>query len=151
MDKKIRGVALIVKNPKGEILILKELESNLQTGKQAGMFSIPMETLENQEDDASALIRLIEEELPGFKADIQVKPVSMGVYYLTTGASASLYVALMPNFSLPVADVNSEVGEHRWINPVGALDLWLRQGAREMIADYIAGVSGIIRLCKSIY
>ena len=135
--EKIRGVALIVNNPRGEILILKEFKDKPHLGKYAGMFSIPMETLETQEDDISALIRLIEEELPGFGARIQLEPRSIGHYRIAEDAWARLYLASVPDCSLPDAVEDGEVGDYKWIVPTEALSLWLRQGAKDIIQDYI--------------
>ena len=42
--RRVRGVALIVENPEGKILVLQECESKPHLGKYPGMFSIPMET-----------------------------------------------------------------------------------------------------------
>jgi len=63
--QRVRGVALIVQNPAGEILVLQEHESKPRFGKYCGMFSIPMETSEPNETDHCTIARLIKEELPG--------------------------------------------------------------------------------------
>lgn len=145
----VRGVALIVQNPKGEILILQEYETKPRVGKYYGMFSIPMETLESDESDYSAILRLVEEELPGIDLLIDDKLLLyVGSYQVIPGAWGNLYFIKAANAHLPDSDDsnNKEVGNHQWMAPEKALDLWLRQGAYEMISDFVGNRKGV--LCK---
>ncbi|MEK7519327.1 MAG: NUDIX hydrolase [Patescibacteria group bacterium] len=148
-----RGVALLVTNPKREIIILEEFQEKREFGKLAGMFSIPMETSEPAEDDCLTLKRLVEHELCGFNSKIYIERLS-GSYQVVPGIWVFLYVAQFPDCVLPSLDPTGEVGNHRWMNPRMALDLRLRQGAREMIRDYLNGYgySGkIVRFkCKEV-
>ncbi|HCC59891.1 MAG: hypothetical protein A2402_00680 [Candidatus Staskawiczbacteria bacterium RIFOXYC1_FULL_37_43] len=147
--QRIRGVALIVQNPKGEILILQEYETKPRFGKYCGMFSVPMETSEPDESDYHAIVRLSEEELPGldflFDGVLQAR---IGSYQIVSHVWVNLYSVRATNARLPDSkdSKNKEVGNYRWTSPKKALNLWLRQGAREMINDFIDNKKGA--LCK---
>lgn len=143
--EKGRGVALIIENPLGEILVLQELEEKSRLGKKKGMFSIPMETVEQAESDVAALKRLIDEELPGLAPKIKIiETQSFRRYRIAPGVWATLYTAVISDNSLPSV-VGSEVTGHKWVRLREALTLWLRKGARDMISDYIEGRSFVVR------
>ncbi len=149
--QRIRGVALVVANLKGEILILQEYETKPYFGKYRGMFSIPMETAKPNESDQSAVSRLIEEELPGFDLKPYIKNIIQshaGVYQIVPCVWANLYSIMTANNY--VSDFSNardkEVGNHQWICPKNALSLWLRQGAWEMIDDFMNNKKGVF--CK---
>ena len=151
--KHVRGVALIVQNPKGEILILQEYETKPRFGKYCGMFSIPMETLEPDEPDHHAIVRLIKEELSGFDFSFDgALRAHIGAYRIVSHVWVNLYSARTTNTHLPDSKnpKNKEVGNYRWTDPKKALDLWLRQGAREMISDFIDNKKGVLcRRCRT--
>lgn len=141
----VRGVALIIQNSdsEGEILILQEYETKFQLGKYSGMFSIPMETSYLEETDYCALLRLIQEELPGFDLALeQALQSRIGIYHIVPHAWVTLYSAKMNNKCLPRPE-SREVGNYQWVNPEKALSLWLRQGAWEMINDFMNGRKGV--------
>mgnify|MGYP001560396004 CR=1 FL=1 len=145
LPHRTRGVALVVENPHGEIIILQEFETKSRLGKYAGMFSIPMETSYPGEDDRSALGRLIAEELPGVGAHIEVWHPRIGVYRIVPRVWVSLYRARLERVSLPAAaSTRAEVGNHAWLTPQKAVTLWLRQGAREMLSDCLHGRHGVV-------
>ncbi|TSC75324.1 MAG: hypothetical protein G01um101430_531 [Parcubacteria group bacterium Gr01-1014_30] len=141
---KKRGVALIVRNQIGLILVLRELETKPEIGKHAGMFSIPMETVEPGEHDVQAIKRLIEEELPGLISKIKVVQTRFGLYRVGHRTWATLYTATASDDSLPDPQAVGVAG-HQWVSPPEALALHLRRGAREMIEDYISGRSFVVR------
>ena len=148
---RVRGVALIIRNPRDEVLILQEFEAKPHFGKYPGMFSPPMETSRKEEQDRSALTRLIYEELPGFEGHVEIEGKRHGVYRVVPGAWVSLYVGRVPDLLLPIPDSRSgkEVGGYFWTPPRNALTLWLRQGAREMLSDYIANRrNAVCRYCR---
>ena len=147
----IRGVALIVQNPKGEILILQEYESKPYFGKYRGMFSIPMETSKPDESDIRAVARLIEEELPGFGFPLEeIVPAHIGIYRIVPHVWVNLYSVRAATVQLPSNNSESmEVGNYQWMRPENALNLWLRQGAREMIEDFVNNKKGMLcRRCR---
>lgn len=139
-----RGVALFVCNPIKAILILREFENKPYFGKYAGMYSIPMETSKLGEPDSVALERLVREELPGLENQIRINPHRVGWYRIVPRVWVSLYTSAMDAYDLPSKKTN-EVGDHAWIKPECVLTLWLRQGAREMIADALSDANGVVR------
>jgi hypothetical protein len=145
MQKRVRGVALVVVNPHNNLLVIQEKETKDWLGKKAGMDSIPMETAKPGEDDFKVLVRLQHEELPGLPL-IQLPEYYVGAYRIAPHTWAKLYVARAPTFELPmfVSD-QSDVGHPRWMDPSDAMQLWLRRGAWEMIQDYADGHRGVIR------
>jgi len=147
--QRIRGVALIVQNLEEKILILQEYEAKPHFGKYCGMFSIPMETSEPDEPNCYTIIRLIKEELPGFNLPIENALRShIGAYRIASHVWVDLYSVMTTNNCLPDSEnvKNNEVGNHQWVHPKEALNFWLRQGAREMINDFINKKKGV--LCK---
>jgi len=151
--QRIRGVALIVQNPQGKILVLQEYETKPHLGKYCGMFSIPAETSEPDESDHCAIIRLIKEELPGFNLPFEnVLQSHIGIYRIASHVWANLYSIRITNTCLPDSknSRNKEVGNYQWIDPKKALSLWLRQGAWEMINDFISNRKGVLcRYCRT--
>jgi len=151
--QRVWGVALIVQSPEGEILILQELESKPRFGKYSGMFSIPMETSKPNEPDNSAIARLIEEELPGLDLSVDGKfEACLGAYRIVPRVWVKLFFIKAGNASLPNPDdsENREVGNYQWVNPKEALGLWLRQGAWEMIKDFMGNKKGVLcRYCRA--
>ena len=149
VNDKIRGVALIVYDPDDNILILQEYESKPHIGKYSGMFSVPMETSEPDELDFHAIVRLVVEELQGF--DILITDtllLRIGSYQIVPDVWVNLYSIETVNNHLPDFNPkNKEVGNYRWMRPEEALLLWLRQGAREMISDFLNNKKGV--LCES--
>jgi 8-oxo-dGTP pyrophosphatase MutT (NUDIX family) len=146
LSRGIRGVALVVVNPDDEVLILQEFESKPHLGKYPGMFSIPMETSRPGEADRSALVRLVAEEAPGLGDKLEIREERLGVYRIVPHVWVSLYGATAIDAALPDQQGGeSEVGNHAWVSPTEAVALWLRQGAAEMLEDYIAGRTGVVR------
>jgi hypothetical protein len=131
-------VGLIAENPSGDILLVQEFENKAWLGKLAGMFSIPMETRHEDEQEAEALVRLWQEELPGLP--LPTRPCSyIGAYQVVPRIWAKVYAVRTESNDLPNGpSFRSEVGNYRWALPEDALREWLRRGAREMIADFRA-------------
>ncbi|MBI2610829.1 NUDIX hydrolase [Candidatus Kaiserbacteria bacterium] len=144
-----RGVALIVVNPNGEVLVLKELEAKPDLEKYVGIYSIPMETVEKGESEQEALARLITEELGGLSVEIESK--KRGFYWIAQDARASLYVGQTDTRDLRCPSKSGEVDGQRWESPREALKLWIRRGVREMLHDYLAGRRGVTcSHCRSV-
>jgi len=61
--KIVSSVGLVLFDPEGRILMLKELESKPHYGKVAGMLSVPIETIEEGEMVDQTLRRLVIEEI----------------------------------------------------------------------------------------
>lgn len=140
---RIRGVALVVTNPRSEILMLQEFEDKPHIGKLRGMFSIPMETSREGETQIDTVKRLPHEELPGLQLQ-QLPGAYIGAYCVVPNVWVTLYTVATESFDLPAESECSEVGNYRWSTPHDALALWLRQGAPEMIEDFAAGRRNVI-------
>lgn len=148
--QRTRGVALIVQNLEGEILILQEYDTKPHLGKYRSMFSIPMETSKQDESDYSAISRLIQEELPGFNLPPEkIIKSHIGIYRIVPHVWVTLYSIKTTTSDLPNSK-SSEVGNYQWVDPKSALNLWLRQGAWEMIKDFINGKKDVsCRYCRA--
>lgn len=59
----LQGVGLILLNPCGRIIVIKELVAKPEIKKEAGMHSMPLETVRPGEAPREAVERLIKEEL----------------------------------------------------------------------------------------
>ncbi|MBI5405382.1 MAG: NUDIX hydrolase [Candidatus Kerfeldbacteria bacterium] len=150
--RRIRGVALIVINPSGHIMVLQELEDKPHLGKYAGMWSIPMETLEPSETHYAGLRRLMTEELPGLRVEhLSLDCAPIGCYRIAAQVWVTLYVARASTFDLPKPNGDREVGQHEWVPIAEGLNRWLRRGAAEMIEDYADRYSQVRRTaCRNI-
>lgn len=142
-NRRIRGVALICYNPRGEILILQEYRTKPRLGKYRGMFSVPMETLRHREREMNGLVRLIQEELPGFSLSPPITRI--GIYQIP-GCTCTLYSMKTIVSCLPTRST-VEVGNYQWIDPKKALTLWLRWGVWEMINDFLEGKREVFCRC----
>jgi len=147
--KNIRGVALVVQNLQGQILVLQEYETKPHFGKRCGMFSIPMETVEPGESDPCAMVRLVADELPGLElGNEQILGSRIGIYRVVPRVWVNLYSTRTENGQLPNSG-GHEVGNHQWMAPEIALHLWLRQGAWEMIRDFMSKKrNALCRRCR---
>lgn len=142
MARGIRGVALIVTCRSGEILVLQEFARKPFLGKYPGMYSIPMETRLPHELDPEALQRLLDEELTGLLVEVTPHPV--GRYRIAPRVWVSLYLGRTGPPYIPQPE-SLDVDGPQWLMPAAALDLWLRRGAREMLEDYLANRTNIVR------
>jgi len=141
----LRAVALIVANPVGEILVLQEVVTKAHIGKFAGMWSIPMETVDPGQNWIAALRQLHSEELAGLPS-IQMPARYIGTYQVVPRAWARLYATMSSTYHLPaVSDNEHEVRNHQWLPIHVVLELWLRKGAEEMIRDYAGGLENVVR------
>lgn len=138
-------MALVVANPVGEILVLQEFVNKPHLGKHAGMWSIPMETRESEDDYHSTLRKLHEQELAALPS-VQFPVRHIGAYQVVPRAWVKLYATTSSTYHLPaLAHDQSEVGNHRWVTLQEACGLWLRRGALEMIRDYAGGMENVLR------
>lgn len=150
MTRGIRGVALVVTEPVGTILMLEEFESKPHLGKYAGMTSIPMETCRPGEPHPQTLARLVEEELPGLGEHLTIHPERIGWYRIVPRVWVALYRAEVREPVVPGGD-GGEVGNYVWQFPADVLGTWLRQGAREMVEDFVTGCHGVVRrVCQAV-
>ncbi len=140
----MKGVALVLVSPAGEILTLEEFESKPHIGKYAGMRSIPMETSHPGEKDVLALKRLVTEELPDIERMIVGPATRIGRYQIVPKVWVALYKAEVLQPILP-RKIGKEVGNHKWVTAEEALTFWLRQGAKEMISDFQRGKTRVVR------
>lgn len=143
-------MALIIQNPEGKILVLQEYETKPHLGKYRGMLSIPMETSRPKEPDLNTITRLLGEEVPGF--DLQPEEIlqsRIGIYQIVPRVWVTLYWTKTMRQHLP-NQKSSEVGNYQWVDPREVLDFWLRQGAREMISDFLEGEKEVFcRHCRA--
>lgn len=139
---RLRAVALILVEPRGDILVLQETKAKPHIGKHAGMYSIPMETIRDGETHESALHRLFREELTGMP--VATASHRIGAYLVVPGVWATLYLARTLRTDLTTI-TGDDVTSHVWMPPDQALTLWLRRGAAEMIRDFMDGTTGVIR------
>ena len=147
MLKRLRAVALIVANPAGEILMLRERRGKKEIDKPENSDSIPMETCEAlNEHHHSALVRLHTEELSGLTS-VHVPGRYIGVYRVVPGVWVSLYATMSSSYVLPVeAGDQPEVDNYRWMSLQDVLALeTLRRGAYEMVRDFAGGLEGVVQ------
>ena len=146
---RLRAVALVIANPVGEILVLRELGHKPHIGKFRGSWSIPMETVDSGSDYLATLRQLVEQELGGL-ASVQMPPRYVGAYRVVPGAWARLFATTSSTYHLPSL-WDHDVDGHQWMTAQQALCLSLRQGAREMIHDYVGGLENVRRLrCEEV-
>jgi ADP-ribose pyrophosphatase YjhB (NUDIX family) len=137
-SEKTIGVALILRNWHGKVLVLREKQTKLELGKMAGMYSIPMETVKILEGETprEAVERMIREEVPCFDKHVEFAPDWERAYRARRGIWVLLYTGFTWRVDTPILTKPSdEVDDHRWMFPQDILKLWTRKGVREMIMD----------------
>lgn len=87
----LRSVALLLFNREGKLYCIQELIDKPEIRKRAGDYSVPWETLEPDETDASGLERVMREEIHA--ADpIKLSPFEyLGEIEVVAGAKANVY------------------------------------------------------------
>lgn len=137
------GVAAIIEHSTdNRIFVVQEEQEKRKIGKFRGMDSTPMETGEFGESLPTAIERLRQQEYGGLPFEILYCVGEYGIAH----ATATLFVARALTPCLPVfGEAHGELSNPRWMTPQDACGLWLRQGALEMIEDYIAGRRNVVR------
>lgn len=148
--RNIRGVAAVILSQDGKILVVQETENKPRLDKQVGDWSIPAETIEKEETELEALLRLIKEEV-GENGDIICNPQEDWIGDYGLGAGDNLWVrtyvlhfsgsSQTPRF---FSAERREVINHRWIEPLEIRGLPRRKGALEVVEDFLAGRRGVI-------
>ena len=139
------GVALDIIGPNEKHLILEEFFDKPRLKKKAGDSSNPMETVRKGATAFQTLHRMWREELPGMPT-LPLPGQLVGQYQIVLGEIANLYVVRIDSLPLPKQDTPSpEVGNYRWLTLEEIPGVQLRPGAKEMIRDSAAGLTGIFR------
>lgn len=135
----VRGVGLILFEPTGKILLLRELKSKPRNGKYSGMLSVPLETMEERETKESALNRLIYEEIG---TEITTSPVFFKEFFieLSDNQSVQLFIFKGTVDREFVARPNdTDVEYYGWMSPQDILQLDLQSRRQEValiLAEY---------------
>src|SRR5680860_551748 len=121
--KIVSSVGLLLFDPNGRILLLRELESKLHYGKVAGMLSVPIETVEVGEVANQTLQRLLHEEI-GVPINgrlsyyrrlyIKLNDAYTEMVFLYTGVCASGLVAV---------PTDTDIEYFGWMSPQDILSL----------------------------
>ena len=136
LKKIITGVGLILANPIGEIAVVREKTSKPAVGKVAGMFTFPLETVEEGESpEKGTLKRLIREEI-GVVTGMK-KPRLMAFYSVMPGTVTIVYVARCEGATFrPMAW--EEVEAYGWMDPAKLLTMESRRPEVEpVMLDYL--------------
>jgi len=138
--KKVKGIALLIHN-QGQILTIEEQITKPNVDKKAGDYSIPMETMENNELLAITLKRLLLEEMGLNMIDIDINCNSLATFSIK-GNNVKLYCGKLRN---RVDVINKrfcprnkdEVKEVMWMDTDEFFKKELRCGAREMVEFWL--------------
>ncbi len=136
--------AIVVNDETGQILVAQETQDKPEVDKRSGDWSIFWETAEKEESYELAVRRLIREEV-GDGNDIIWDPVQdwLGDYG-PPGFCARVYVLHWKRDSTrSFSAVDSEVINHRWIEPAEIRNMQRRPGVLEPIEDFEAGKRGV--------
>lgn len=87
----VLSLSLLLFNQQGKIYCIEELVEKPAIGKKSGDYSVPWETLEPGESDASGLKRVLEEEVWGNKPLEHGDPKYLGEIEVVLGAKARVY------------------------------------------------------------
>lgn len=146
----IQGVAMVLIDPAGLVYTNEEKASRPEYGKLAGMRATPMETKKPGETDEETLRRLFEEEVE--ENLVTDRPVELGFYGVGVAAVRCFIIPVIERDGINPNYKRREVTDPRWIPPTQLTNgLWVRQGVREMIGDYLSGARRIRReSCQSV-
>jgi 8-oxo-dGTP pyrophosphatase MutT (NUDIX family) len=146
--KIICGVGLLLREPAGKVLILRELQSKPHYGKYAGMLTLPFETIEDGETTYDALRRLIHEEIGVEIVEIAVDLVSFKEFFIELSGdySAQLFVFTGTVTQQFIACPNdTDVEYYDWMSPQDILRLDPRHRRQEVVPIFDAIVNAIAR------
>jgi hypothetical protein len=155
-SRPIQGVAaIIVARSTNLIYTVVETTSRPEYGKEAGMRTIPMETIESGQKVEDALGQLFEQEVHENLNKIRVEFIRY--YGIGNMVAARLYLVhvekngFLHNGNGYNRNVRAhEVTDPKWMAPEDLLRQRVRMGVPEMIEDYLLGVRGGERECKSL-
>ncbi len=148
------GIGAIIRNRLFDIVLVQEAVSKPRWGKYAGMWSLPMETIEPHERIdfergavEQILVRLVHEEVPWLEGFVRYPAEYFGEYPIAENVRAKIYVLWSDRVSAPREPViNEEIGNAILTCPRHAYaTLWLRQGVPEMLRDYTDGYTNMRR------
>ena len=130
--KIVYGVGLLLFEPTGKLLVLRELESKPYYNKKAGMLSPPLETIEKGETNRQAVQRLIYEEIGG---SVEEKPCFFESFLikLSKEFSVRLHVYRCNTQKEFVAYPNdTDIEYYGWMHPYEILELATQKRRREV-------------------
>lgn len=136
MNEIITGVGLILTNPSGQLVVVRERTSKPAVGKVAGMITFPLETVEEGEHpEKGTLPRLLTEEV-GAVAGMK-RPRLLGFYHVTVNTVTIAYVARCESVIFSPA-AGEEVEACGWMYPLALLTAALRRPEVDpILSDYL--------------
>jgi len=120
MKDVITGVGLILIEPNGRLLVLKELKDKTHIKKKRGMLSIPFETTEGAETPRETLSWLFYEEIGIWPNLLSVAPKEIGTYhfsYNTCSVHVWMFVARTSRAFVATPKDTSNIAYHGWMHP----------------------------------
>jgi len=148
----IQAVAAIIVDPRDQIYTVVETNTRREYGKETGMRTIPMETLDPGEIPDQTLSRLFVEEVDEELTIVRREP--FGLYGLNIAAARLFLVHVERNGGLTNGNNHHsngyEVRDPMWMKPEDLLQERVRMGVHEMIEDYLLGRRSAGRECKPV-
>ncbi len=123
MRRIIQGVGLLLIEPNGKLLVLKELQNKPHIRKEAGMLSFPLETIKEGELFEDTLLRLVTEEIG---IPIELKEVQkIGTFdfkHDTCEARVYMFIAHV-NKAFVAKPTDTDIDFHGWMDPNELLNI----------------------------
>ncbi len=144
-----QGVALIIVNTQGQILLGKELHADPAYDRRAGQWNIITETREQGELLKSTILRALAEELGTNLTQFQILPGSYretnGAYIECMGYSYKYRSAVLriTDDSIHFKSSLDEIAGHKWFLLDELQDIDIEEGAMRLIQEYHAAFPGL--------
>jgi 8-oxo-dGTP pyrophosphatase MutT (NUDIX family) len=122
----INGVGLLLFEPQGKLLVLKELQDKPRIKKVSGMLSFPLETTEDGESPEETLLRLISEEI-GVSLALKIREI--GKFYFdhdTCIVRICMFVAHTEHV-FTASPKDTDIIFHNWMYPSELLNVTLKR------------------------
>lgn len=130
----IYGVGLILYNPTGHILVIKELVAKPEIEKEAGMLSIPFETSDEGEDSYMTLVRLVTEEVG---RNIVPRKIRLFGTFTVKDTEIRCYTAVCDHVVSDFKPTSDDVEIVGWMAPRELLEMHVRREVPPILNAYL--------------
>lgn len=130
----IYGVGLILHNPTGHILVIRELVAKPEIEKEAGMLSIPLETTNDGEDSYMTLIRLLIEEVG---RNLTIRDVRHFKTFTVKDTEIRCYTGFCDHAKSEFNPTSDDVEIVGWMTPRGLLQQRVRREVPPILNAYL--------------
>jgi len=118
----IKGVGLLLFEPQGKLLVLRELQDKPHIKKEAGMLSFPLETTEGNETFEETLWRLVSQEI-GVALAMHAEEIGRFKFFYDTCTVHACMFAAHVQQTFIARPTDTDIIYHGWMHPTDLLEV----------------------------